>query len=633
MRNTNQKISNTKLMKMIHYMTLFRLTFLAVFLFIQPALFAGPDVIDTIQIEEVVVTGTPVKVSRNSVPMAVSVVNSAQIEASHESAILPILNGRVPGLFVTERGVTGFGVAQGSAGQISIRGIGGNPTTGVLMLIDGHPQFMGIMGHPLPDSYVASEVERVEVIRGPASILYGSNAMGGVINIITKKQTREGIHGQARVSYGSFNTQKYMASLGGKKNKFSAFGSFNHDQTDGHRDHSDFKIDNGYGKLAYNLNPHFYISTDFSLAGFEAADPGPDTLNASIGQRIDITRGYWSSSIQNEFEKASGALNLFYNFGEHNITDGFHSTDHNYGLNFYESLKFFEGNNITLGLDYMAYGGMAENVKAMGGQGITFTDTTMNETGVYGFIQQTVAEQLTLNAGLRYQNHSVYGGQWIPSGGFAWQFGELATWKGNVAKGFRSPTIRELFLWGPQNPNLEPESVINYETGIAKTFFNKSMKAELTFFAVSGDNQIIMVPVSGRMQFMNSGEINNKGIEFELIAEPFENFRLNGTYSFIDMKSPVYATPEHHLFLGAQYTWNKVELSANVRQISDLDNDPSPAENKVSYTLLNAKAAYNLMNNLKLYVNAENLLDEDYQVNRYYTMPGTTVFAGMRFSF
>jgi len=69
-------------------------------------------------------------------------------------------------------------VANGTAGQISIRGIGVNPTTGVLILIDGHPQYMGIMGHPLADSYVASDAERVEVIRGPGSLLYGSNAMG-----------------------------------------------------------------------------------------------------------------------------------------------------------------------------------------------------------------------------------------------------------------------------------------------------------------------------------------------------------------------------------------------------------------------------------------------------------------------
>ena len=599
----------------------------------QVTLYAEPGTIDTIRIEEVVVTGSQVKVSRNSVPMAVSVVTRSQIESSHESAILPILNGRVPGLFVTERGVTGFGVAQGSAGQISIRGIGGNPTTGVLMLIDGHPQFMGIMGHPLPDSYVASDVERVEVIRGPASILYGSNAMGGVINIITKKHTREGVNGQARVSYGSFNTQKYMASIGLKKNKFGSFISFNHDQTDGHREHSDFKIDNGYVKLDYNFNPNFYVSTDFSLAGFDAADPGPDTINANIGNRIDITRGYWSSSLQNEFDKFSGALKLFYNFGEHNITDGFHSTDHNYGLNFYESLKLFEGNNITLGVDYTSYGGMAENVKAMRGNGITFADTTLNELGVYGFVQQVLAEKLTLNAGLRYQNHSVYGGEWIPSAGFAYQFSELTTWKGNLSKGFRSPTIRELFMWGPQNSALNPESIMNYETGISSVFFDNRLSAELTFFAVSGDNLITIVPVNGAPRYTNSGEISNTGIEFALNAEPAENLLLNATYSYINMENPVFATPEQQLFFSAKYQWNRLQLSANIQQINNLDNDPSPVVNEESYTLLKAKAVYNITNNFSLYVSGENLLNEDYQANRYYTMPGATIFSGLNFSF
>ena len=584
---------------------------------------------DTVQIDEIVVTGTPVRVNRNSVPMAVSVVNRAQIEASDESAILPILNGRVPGLFVTERGVTGFGVAAGSAGQISIRGIGGNPTTGVLMLIDGHPQFMGIMGHPLPDSYVASDVERVEVIRGPASILYGSNAMGGVINIITRKQNKDGLHGNARLSYGSYNTQKYMGSLGFKKDKFSVFTSVNHDQTDGHRPHSDFKITNGYLKLGYNFNEHLSASTDFSLAVFDAADPGPDTLNARPGQEIDITRGYGAFTLLNEYEKASGALKLFYNFGEHEITDGFHSTDHNYGINLYEAFKLFKGNTITTGFDFMNYGGLAENTFAMQGNGILFADTTLSETGLYAFTQQELGK-LTINAGLRYQHHTTYGDIWIPSFGFAYGFNKETTWKGNVSKGFRSPTMRELFMWGP-NPNLDPESIWNYETGISRTFFDQLLQAELTLFYVDGDNLIVNVgPPNG---YLNTGEVSNKGIEVAVQAEPTTHFSLDATYSYIDMKSPVFATPEHHLYLNATYTLKKLQLAANIQHITNLDNDPSPVVNKESYTLLNAKAMYQLTKNLKVYVSGENLLDTNYEVKRYYTMPGTTVFAGLNIVF
>lgn len=584
---------------------------------------------DTVKIEEVVVTGTPVRVNRNNVPMAVSVVNRSQIEETGESALLPVLNGKVPGLFVTERGVTGFGVAGGSAGQISIRGIGGSPTTGVLMLIDGHPQFMGIMGHPLPDSYVASDAERVEVIRGPASILYGSNAMGGVINIITKKQTAEGVNGNARVSYGSFNTQKYMGSVGYKKNKFSIFVSGNHDNTDGHRDHSEFKINNGYVKLAYDISKNFHVNTDFSLAAFDAADPGPDTINANPGEQIDITRGYWAFTLQNEFEKVSGALKVFYNFGEHNITDGFHSNDHNYGLNLYESLNLFKGNNLTLGVDYMNYGGMAENLLAMNGNGIVFADTVVSETGLYGFVQQSLFEDLTLNAGLRYQNHSVYGNQWIPSAGFVWRFANSATWKGNVSKGFRSPTIRELFLWGP-NPELDPESIINYETGFSNSFFNQKMNAEITFFYVEGDNLIVTVPMQG---LRNAGEISNKGIEFLVNAQPAKNLNLEATYSFIDMKNPVYATPEHHLYFSANYRWKKLQVMGSIQQISNLDNDPSPAVGSEDYTLVKAKAVYNINKYLKWYISGENLLNEKYEVNRYYTMPGATVFSGLNIVF
>ena len=584
---------------------------------------------DTINLDEVVVTGTTIKVNKRNVPMAVSVVNNLQIAESNETALLPILNGRVPGLFVTERGVLGFGVATNAAGQISIRGIGGSPTTGVLMLIDGHPQFMGIFGHPLPDSYVASDVERVEVIRGPASILYGSNAMGGVINIITKKQTKEGFNGNANLMYGSFNTQKYMASGGYKKNKLSLFTSINHDQTDGHRPNSDFNITNGYLKLSYQLNNNINVNTDFSLAHFKASDPGPDTLNAIPGSKIDITRGYWSFTVDNNYEKYSGSAKLFYNFGEHNISDGFHSTDANYGLNIYESVKLFKGNNFTVGADYLNYGGLAENEKAMGGQGIIFKDTTVYDAGIYGFVQQTLFERLTLNAGLRLQDHQIYGTKWIPAGGLAYKITANTTLKASIAKGFRSPTIRELYIWN-HNVNLSPETIISYETGLLQSFFDQKLKLELTGYIVKGDNLIINVPMVG---LQNAGKVFNKGIEFAANASLTENLGLNLTYSYINMESPVYATPKHHLFLSCNYRQNKWLFASSVQYVNHLDTDPSSKVSFQNYTLLNSKISYKVWKYAELFISAENILNQKYENNLYYSMPGIIAFGGIKLRF
>ena len=596
------------------------------FFILKPAFAdSGDNVKDTILIDEVVVTGTPVKVNREYVPMSVSIIKSSQLAESDESALLPVLSGRVPGLFVTERGVTGFGVSDGAAGQISIRGVGSNPTTGVLILIDGHPQFMGIFGHPLADSYVASDAERVEVIRGPGSVLYGSNAMGGVINIITKKQSEEGLTGNARLMYGSFNTQKYRVSSGYRKNKFSVFASVNHDQTDGHRDNSDFKITNGYLKTTYELSKNLTATADFSLANFDASDPGPDTLNAEPGEELDITRGYWAAAINNDFGKMSGSARFYHNFGEHDITDGFHSTDQNWGLNLYESFRLFEGNHFTVGLDYANYGGMAENIL----YDTFLIDTTVCELGIYGFIQQNLSEKITLNAGLRYNDHRTYGSEWIPSFGGTFQIAKYTSWKASASKGYRSPTLRELFLWGP-NPDLKPESIWNYETGIIHSCFDQKLNLELTGFILKGDNLIQRVIGVG---YQNSGEVSNKGIEFAADGRVTDHLDFHLAYSYIHMKTPVYGTPENQVFVSGNYRLKKLLLNASLQGVSGLDTDSSTGVNKESYVLLDAKVSYRLTKFAQFFVRGENLLDQEYETLRYYTMPGVTVFTGINLNF
>ena len=111
---------------------------------LSPVAYAQQDSLQTTQhqldIDEVVVTGSRIATDRRLLPMTISVLDRDQIESDNRPSLLPTLAEQVPGLFITSRGVMGYGVASGAAGGISVRGVGGSPTTGVMVLIDGHPQ-------------------------------------------------------------------------------------------------------------------------------------------------------------------------------------------------------------------------------------------------------------------------------------------------------------------------------------------------------------------------------------------------------------------------------------------------------------------------------------------------------------
>ena len=134
------------------------------------------DSLRTIALQEVVATGTRTTTDPRLLPVTVNVVSEEVLTVKLQPNILPTLTEQVPGLFVTQRGVLGYGVSTGGSGGIKVRGIGGQPNTDVLVLIDGLPQYAGLYGHPIADNYQTSMAERVEVIRGPASLYYGSNA-------------------------------------------------------------------------------------------------------------------------------------------------------------------------------------------------------------------------------------------------------------------------------------------------------------------------------------------------------------------------------------------------------------------------------------------------------------------------
>jgi len=600
---------------------------------------------DTLALDEVLVTGTKVEVARKNIPLTISQVPREIFEQAPETALLPVLSEEVPGLFITERGVTGFGVATGAAGQLNMRGLGGNPTTQVLILLDGHPQFMGLMGHHLPDAYVSSDAERVEVIRGPASFLYGSNAFAGVINIITKKQNQDGLEANARLQYGSFNTQKYMASIGYKKKKFNVFASFNHDQTDGHRDTSDFKISNGYLKAAYRFSEHWNLMVDFNLAGYETADPG--MTGAPAGERIDILRGKTSLSLDNKSELLEGAFKLYYNFGDHDISDGWHSVDRMMGVMIYQGLKLLPGNTITLGLDYMNYGGQGSPIITVlrNEDGTVIMPPTfelspvndtwidMSNTGIYTTVQQQLWDQLTLNGGLRYEMNSTYGNEWIPQGGISWNPSSFTNLKATVSKGYRAPSLRELYLFPPANDNLEPERMISYELGWRQQWGKGLIKTEFNAFVNQGKNLIVLVPPAAPPppRYQNSGEFNNKGIEFMINYASPKGIGLHANYTFIHMKTPLPGTPGQNLFASIAYQYKKWQFRTKLQSIFKLYNETGAGVEVVEkdYQLLGVRIAYQVTSFLDLYLAGNNLLDQTYQINFGYPMPGINVMGGL----
>jgi len=583
----------------------------------------------TLVLNEVIVTGSKIAVAKNYVPLNITVVNRQQIENSSESALLPVLSEHVPGLFVTERGVTGFGVSTGAAGSITMRGLSGSPNSRVLVLINGVPQFMGIFGHPLPDAYVASDVEKVEVLHGAGSVLYGSNAMGGVVNIITRSQQQDGYAVNARLLYGSFNTQKYMANIGWRKKKVSMMASFNHDRTDGHRSSSDFKITNGYFKVGYNFSSHFTISAETNIAKYIATDPGVE--GGPVGNAIDIFRGSSYINLVNTYGKTSGSLQLFYNYGDHSITDGFRSVDGNYGLALSQSFRHIKHNITTVGFDYKKYGGKARNVFAMNGQGIVFGDHQVTSYATYVLTQQAIAEKLIVSAGLRLEHHSVFGDVLVPSGGVSFLAGKNTTLKAAVSKGFRSPTILDLYLFPPANPLLDPEKMMDYEVTVNHQSANRKIKLELTVFNVQGNNLIQTVFQNGGPKNVNTGSFNNTGVE--LSAKYFVNqqFAAMLAYGYTNVKYPVLAAPEHLLNAGISYTQHKLSLHVNMQAVNGLYTSTGAFPLESNYILLHAKAGYMISSLLDVIVKGENLSDQQYQVNYGYPMPGITVMCGVNF--
>ena len=600
------------------------------------------------RISEVVVTGARNKTDIRHLSQTVSVIGRKEIEQTWQPSLLPVLSERIPGLFITSRGIMGYGVSDGAAGGMSLRGLSGGSGR-LMVLIDGHPQYMGMFSHPIADAYQSFMAERVEVLRGPASVLYGSNAMGGVINIVTRSMEEDGVKTGLNAGYGSYNTLQTELTNRIRKGRFSSVASLSYNRTDGHRDDMGFEQYGGYAKLGYEIAEAWNVRADVNVTHFNASQPGPVSAPlADADQRV--TRGMTSFALENSYERTSGAVSFFYNWGNHWINDGyepaqgetpldyrFNSRDDMMGLSVYQSARLFKGNRLTAGVDWFRFGGRAWNEYVEGersGQTSEIADKTEHEVAGYVDFRQDFGTWLTLDAGVRVDHHSHVGTEWIPQAGLSFHLPRSMELKASASKGFRYPTIREMYMFPPQNPDLEPESLWNYELAFSQTLAGGRVSYGVNIFYTDGKNMIVAVPRDGATPLnMNTGAIRNTGAEVQAAWRISRVWSVDANYSFLHMENPVIGAPEHKLYAGASFAKGRWQASTGVQYIGNLYTqvvtNGRGSNILEDFVLWNLFASFRITDWLSVLARGENLLAQKYEINAGYPMPGATVMGGI----
>lgn len=596
---------------------------------------------DTVALPEFVATA-PAKTDVTLLPLNVDIISEQTIEKSAESSLLPILVNNVPGVFVSERGYAGYGVSGGAAGTFNIRGVGqGNK---VLFLIDGQPQWAGIFGHSLPDTYVANGVERVEVVKGPSSILYGSNAMGGSVNIITKRQREDGFNGRARAMFGSFTTQKFGLSTGFKKGKWSATLAGSIDRSNGNRKHSEFWLANEMMQLQYAASANWEVGATVDMTQTKANNPG--TLqNPLMSMWTRVSRGTVSIHARNSYNNLHGGVQGFINWGRNRVDDGyapgenpkdylFNSTDYNMGFTLFETVNPWTGNDLSLGLDFLHWGGHNWN-EQKNDESIHTSEFRghENEVGGYVMMQQSfLSDLLSVNAGIRLQHGSQYGNQWIPQAGFVLRPFPGNSFKFSWSKGFRAPNLRELYLYRPANPNLGPEYMWNYDVEIRQILFDNRLNVGLSLFFIDGKDMIQTAMVEGRPLNMNVGSFINKGFEIDASFHISPLWRVAANYSYLHTDAEILAAPKNKLNGELEFTPGDFSFTVESNTIWSLYTG---GPQKSNYSLLNLKAAYTLhaKADATFFVKADNITNKHYDIIYGCPMPGITLAGGIEVRF
>lgn len=573
--------------------------------------------------EEVVVTATLSRAALKDVATSVVLVDTGDLKAISAASALNILH-HYPGLFVRKSG--DFGRA-----DVDIRGLGQNGRR-IAVLVNGRPEKMGLFGCAVTHAFPLDNVERIEVVKGPASVLYGGEALGGVVNIITR-MPREKFETELNAAYGSFATRQLNLKHGGNLGTVKYFLTFDQRDSDGHIENSAYSGHSLTARLDYDVSRKFNIS--FQGKYFKGKKYEPGTVDVPLADFWnDYQRGAVDLGIRKSGREGDWLLRLYRNFGKHRFSDGWDSRDYTNGGLLRYSHRGIRHNVLTVGGDVRFFGGI--------NYGWPRGEWDKHEASLFLHDQFVWRKKWILTGGLRLQFDSLYGRELTPHLGLVFQVTQRTSLRGVVNKGFRSPQLNELFMFPAANPDLEPERVWNYELGLEHEI-GRSITLEAGLFRMRGSNMIETVanPSSGPpFIFKNSGAFEFYGLELGVRGRWDSGFYADLGYTYLDPGDHTRGRPGQKVDVSLRYGKRIFFAALQGQYVTDYFAGDNATHRLPAYFLLNGRLRLNVSRHIEIMVDVNNIFNETYLIfgdfpglsAGAYRMPGRHIQVGIRLS-
>jgi vitamin B12 transporter len=616
-----------------------------------------------ITLEKVVVTATRVETPIEEIASSITVISSKEIERKQKTTVLETLRN-IPGLDVVQTG----GV--GSHTSIFLRGTNSEHT---LVMIDGvevndpiSPGRSYDFAHLTVDN-----IERIEIIRGPQSTLYGSDAIGGVVNIITKK-------GEGKPKFflsaegGTFTTFRETTGIsGGNKwvnyslglSRFDTEGISAASKKDGNYERDSYENTSLSTRLGFtpidNLDIDFilhYIDAKTELDNFAGVGGDDPNYVQESNQFLFKTQVGLSLFEQVWAQKLGFAVNT-HDRETKNKKDPQHPFDFEKGsfdgqllkFDWQHHLELHKTNALTFGFEYKREEGKSKYYwESLWGPGQSiFPEKTANIKGYYIQDQIKLWEQFFATLGVRVDDHSRFGSETTYRIAPAYLIKEIGTKiKGAYGTGFKAPSLYQLFspatLWGPiGNKNLKPEKSKGWDFGIEQELLKKRVALGATYFRNDFEDLIQFDSAQG---YINIAKAKTEGVELFASAKPMDDLTLRINYTYTDTEDKttgetLIRRPENKIGFDLNYRFlNDGNVNLGVVYVGkrdDLDFSTSPSRRvKLDpYTLVNLAVSYDINKNFQLFGRIENLFDKEYEEVKGFGTPDLSFFVGTKLSF